>query len=245
LLKTLEMHVRLDDADRAAVRALSLRLRSLDASAYLLREGQVATHCAILLSGFAFRHKLTGDGARQITAIHIAGEPPDFQNLFLAVSDHNIQLLTRAEIAVVPRAELEALILSRPNIARAILTHVLVEASIYREWIVNVGRRDSRAALSHLLCELVVRLNARGLLDGLSFNLPLTQEQFADALGVTSVHVNRMVRTLEIEGLITRNGRRLTISNWPALQEAGDFNARYLHLGEVGSDGPVGTGRAA
>jgi CRP-like cAMP-binding protein len=197
-----------------------------------VREGEQPDACGVLVSGFAYRQKLTSDGARQILALHIPGEPLDFQNLFLDEADHNVQMLTRGEMAVIPREELQTLARSRSAIGHAILVTILVEASIFREWIVNVGRRDARTRLAHVLCEFGARLEAQGLAEDYGYQLPMTQEQLADVLGLTPVHVNRTIKSLEAEGLIARKGRNISFPNWHKLQEAGDFNNRYLHLNQ-------------
>jgi len=207
-----------------------VRVRKLDSGSYLIREGDVPTHCAVLVDGFAIRQKLTGGGARQIMAFCIPGDAIDLQNMFLDVSDHSVQLLTRATVADIPRDALQALVLSRPAVGEAVILLALVEASILREWVVNVGRRDARARIAHVLCEFAVRLERRGLSDGDGFELPMTQEQLADTTGLTPVHVNRVLKGLEAEGLISRQRRNVQFANWRALQDAGDFSRRYLHI---------------
>jgi len=230
LLRKLETHSALCDADREAVLALPYTLRTLEPHAYTIREGDRPEGCAVLLSGFAYRQKLTSNGGRQIVALHIPGEALDFQHLFLDVADHNVQMLTRGEVAIVPREELQALARSRAPISHAILVTILVEASIFREWVVNVGRRDARSRLAHLLCEFALRLEAQGLSDQYGYELPMTQDQLADVLGLTPVHVNRTIKSLEADGLITRKGRSISFPDWPRMQDVGDFNRRYLHL---------------
>jgi CRP-like cAMP-binding protein len=230
LLKKLATHSSLEQEDREAILALPYTRRTLEAHAYTLREGETPEACSILLTGFAYRQKLTSDGGRQILALHIPGEALDFQNLFLDESDHNVQMLTRGEVAVVPRDELQALARSRSGVSHAILTSILVEAAIFREWIVNVGRRDSRTRLAHVLCEFALRLEAQGLAEDYGYELPMTQEQLADVLGLTPVHVNRTIKALEAEGLITRKGRSVSFPDWELMRSIGDFNQRYLHL---------------
>jgi CRP-like cAMP-binding protein len=115
-------------------------------------------------------------------------------------------------------------------VGHAILVKILVEASIFREWVLNVGRRDAKTRVSHLLCELAVRLDAEGLADHYSYELPMTQEQLADAVGLTPVHVNRTLKALEAEGLIVRSKKSVSFPDLMRLRSAGDFNQRYLHL---------------
>ena len=229
LVRKLETHSSLSDEDRKAVLALPCKVSQLDPQAYTIREGMRPDACSILLSGFAFRQKLTSDGARQIVALHIPGDPLDFQHLFLDEADHNVQMLTRGTVAFVPREPLQALARSRAAIGQAILVAILIEASIYREWIVNVGRRDARTRLAHLFCEFAARLDKQGLAGEYGYDLPMTQEQIGDAVGLTPVHVNRMTRSLEMEGLIVRKGRTINFPDLKRLRAVADFNPRYLH----------------
>jgi CRP-like cAMP-binding protein len=233
LLRKIERNAPLDDADRRAVLGLPYTLRTLEPGSYTVRDGEPPTHCTVLVSGFAFRQKLTGDGLRQIVAIALPGEAMDFQSLFLGVADHNVQMLTRGEVAFIARNHLEALVESRPHLARAILVMTLIDASIFREWVLNVGRRNARSRIAHVLCEFAVRLEEQGLADHYGYELPMTQEQLADATGLTPVHVNRTLKALQADGLITRTRRQINFPDWKRLREAGDFNQRYLHLDQL------------
>jgi CRP-like cAMP-binding protein len=230
MLRNLELRSKLSAEDRQAILSLPYKVRTLEPSTYIIREADPPTSCGVLVSGFAYLQKLTGDGSRQIVALHIPGDSVDFQNLFLDVADHSVQMLTRGEVAFINRNDLQDLARSRTGIGHAILVKLLVEASVFREWVLNVGRRDARVAMAHLLCEFAVRLEAEGLAEEYRYELPMTQEQLADALGLTPVHVNRTLKALEAEGLITRNKRMVSFPNWQKLREAGDFNQRYLHL---------------
>ena len=230
MLRNLELRSTLSAEDRKAVLALPYTLRTLEPATYTVREADPPNTCGVLVSGFAYRQKMTGEGARQIVALHIPGDALDFQSLFLDVADHSVQMLTRGEVAFVSRADLQELARSRAGIGHAILVKILVEASIFREWVLNVGRREARTRMAHVLCEFAVRLEAEGLADEYRYELPMTQEQLADALGLTPVHVNRTLKALEGEGLLTRNKRMVSFPDWRRMREAGDFNQRYLHL---------------
>lgn len=230
LVRKLERHTPFPDEDRRAILDLPYTIQTLEPHSYTVREGDRPSGCGVLVSGFAYRHKLTGEGARQIVSLHIPGEPLDFQHLFLDVADHNIQTLTRATIAVTPREPLQQLARSRAAVGHAILVNILVDASIFREWTLNVGRRDAPTRLGHLLCEFAIRLEGQGLVPEYGYELPITQEQLADALGLTPVHVNRTLKLLENKGLISRERRRISFPNWKAMRDFADFNQRYLHL---------------
>ncbi len=239
LLEVLELRSPLSEEDRQAILALPYTLKSLAPGSYAVREGEPPTGCGVLVSGFAYRQKLTGDGGRQILSIHIPGEALDFQNIFLNVADHSVQMLTRGHVALIPRADIQRIARSSASIGHAILVQILVEASIFREWILNVGRRDAKSRLAHVLCELAVRLDASGLADDMGYHLPMTQAELADALGLTPVHLNRVIRSLEADGLISRSKRQLSFPDWERMRDLADFNDRYLHLAVQESLEPV------
>jgi CRP-like cAMP-binding protein len=197
--------------------------------AYLVREGQKTVECTLLLKGYAFRHKVIRNGGRQIISIHIQTEFVDLQNSLIEIADHNVQCLTPCEVAVVPRAALMKLADRSPGVRTAMWIETLLDASIFREWVVNVGRRDSRTRIAHLLCELAWRLENIGLSEGGIVDFPLTQEQLADATGLTPVHTNRTLQSLRREKLIRLDARSLTVLDWDKLREAGDFDELYLH----------------
>ena len=203
--------------------------RTFSRDSYLVREGEPPTHCQMLLSGFAYRQKLVSNGTRQIISIHIPGELVDAQNMLLPVADHNVQSLGRSEMAVFPISALTTLTAQRPAIGRAIWLDTLIDSSVFREWVVNVGRRSARARIAHLLCELILRMRSAGLTEEMSTEFPLTQEQLADATGLTAVHTNRTLQSLRKAGLITLSSGSLTVNDWGALAEVGDFSERYLH----------------
>jgi CRP-like cAMP-binding protein len=230
VVRRLETRGPLEDEDRAALRALPFTARTLEPAGYLVREGEPPEMCALLLSGFAYRHKVTGEGERQIMAVHMRGEFLDLQNSFLEVADHNVQALTRCEVGAVPVTALRQLAYDRPKVGRAMWIETLIDAAIFREWIVNVGRRDSISRISHLLCEFALRLEAAGLAQDHRYEMPMTQEQIADCTGLTPVHVNRVLKELGRLGLIERDKRAVAILEWDRLKHIGDFNTRYLHL---------------
>jgi CRP-like cAMP-binding protein len=229
LLRRWQRRVELSEEDKRALIGLPWVRREFGREAYIAREGEPTNVCTVLMQGFAFRQKLVSDGARQIISFHIPGEFLDIQNCMLEVADHNVQALSRCNVAVVPKDALIQLMNDRPNVRRAIWLDSLIDSSVFREWVVNVGRRDARTRIAHLLCELAGRLKASGVSDGSSHDFPLTQEQIADATGLTAVHTNRTLQALRKQGLISLSHSQLNILDWDALAEVGDFSERYLH----------------
>jgi CRP-like cAMP-binding protein len=231
LAERLAYRVNLTPQDRAAILELPVTLKTMERSHLIVRERELATHSSVMLSGYSIRSKLTATGLRQILAIHMKGEIVDLQNSMLAVADHSVQMLTPGRVGMIPREAIIQLTLARPKIGHAMWIDTLVDGSIFREWIMNVGRRDARTRLAHLLCEFSLRLKLAGLGGDSEYELPMTQEQLADATGLTPVHVNRTIKLLEKEGLIERSTpRSIQIGDWRKLAKVGDFDSNYLHL---------------
>lgn len=229
LVRKLGKRTALDDADRQAILNLPHITKSLTAATYIVREGDKPSHSCLLISGFAYRHKIVGDGGRQILSIHMPGDVVDLQNSLLGTADHNVQTFTQAEIALIPRDAIKEVAFAHPAVGMAMWYDTLVDGSIHREWTANVGRRDARTRIAHLLCEFGVRLDAAGIGSLCEYELPMTQEQLGDTLGLTSVHVNRTLMALDREGLTKRSKRAVHIRDWKQLAQVGDFNGQYLH----------------
>jgi CRP-like cAMP-binding protein len=220
-------------ADAEAIANLPHRTKRVERHGYVVRERERTTHSCVMLSGYAMRHKIVMGGSRQIVAVHMKGDLVDLQNSFLGVADHSVQALTDSEVAFIPREAVKQLAFERPNVGMAMWHDTLVDGSIFREWIANVGRRDAHARIAHLLCEFSLRLKVAGLGKETDYELPMSQEQLADCVGLTPVHVNRTLKLLEAENLITRESSRgISIGDWKKLAEAGDFDSNYLHLRE-------------
>ena len=233
MVQRLSYLVQLDAADKAALLALPHSMKTLEPHHYIVREGDQATHSCVMLSGFSVRHKIVGGGFRQIVAIHMHGDMVDLQNSLLGTADHSVQMLTAGKVGLIPREEVIRIAFERPAIGRAMWLDTLIDASISREWIANVGRRDARTRVAHVLCEFALRLKIAGLGEHTDYQLPMTQEQLGDATGLTAVHINRTLKALEADGLIARMApRSITIGDWKKLAETGDFNSGYLHLQE-------------
>jgi CRP-like cAMP-binding protein len=233
LLRKLQYWKTFDPSDQAAILGLPHVLKRLEQNSYIVREFDRAEYSCVILSGFAMRHKIVAGGQRQILAIHMKGEAVDLQNSLLGTADHSVQMLSAGSIAMIPREEIQRIAFERPEVGRAMWLDTLVDGSIFREWLANIGRRDARTRIAHLLCELSLRLKVAGLGQHTSYEMPLTQEQIADATGLTPVHVNRSIKSLEADRLIERsNPRSITIGDWRKLADFGDFNSHYLHLHE-------------
>ncbi len=220
---------RLDDADQEHIRALPLAIRAVAADRDLVAEGARGGDCVMVLEGIACRQRVLSNGGRQILSFHILGDILDLQMIHLGIMDHSLAAVTAGRIGVIPRSALQDLIRRRPAVADALWRDTLIEAAVTREWLTSVGRRSAYQRIAHLLCELFVRFGTVGLAEPGGYDLPLTQSQIGDALGLTAVHVNRVLQELRKHAIIASQGRFLQILDWRALQRAGDFDPAYLH----------------
>jgi CRP-like cAMP-binding protein len=230
LVRKLQAIYTLGADDVAAIGELPLRFREVTENTDLVREGDQPHECCLLVDGFVCRYKVLGQGQRQIFSFHIAGDIPDLQSLHIGTMDHSLGALTPCRVAYISHAAMTRLIRAQPNLAAAFWRDTLIDAAVFREWLAGVGRRSAYERIAHLVCEIFVRLRSVGLTDGLEFKLPITQGEIADSLGLTPVHVNRVLQQLRAEGLIATRGARWSVGDWERLQEVGDFDPAYLHL---------------
>jgi CRP-like cAMP-binding protein len=227
----------LSDDDRTAILALPFSTRTVAAREYIIREGDEVDQSCLLQSGFAARHKIVANGARQIVSVHMTGDMVNLQNSLLRLADHSVEALTKAVVSFIPGAAIIDLAAARPAVALAMWMDTLIDGSIFREWVANVGRRDAATRTAHVLCEFGLRQEWSGLGSRGRFELPMTQQELADALGLTPVHVNRTLMALEAADLIHRDRRAVTIADWDRLCAAGDFDPAYLHVVDPETEG--------
>lgn len=225
----------LSDEEEDAVLELCRETRSVQRGRDIISEGDKPDHVHVMMDGWAARYSVVEDGARQITAFLLPGDFCDLHVTILGEMDHGIVALTPAKVAYVPHTVMQDLPVERPELARALWWATLVDEAVLRSWIVNIGRRDAAQRVAHLFCELHARLKLVGLADEDHFDLPLTQEVLADALGLTPVHINRTLQRLRSEDLILLKGGELTILDIGALRKLAGFDPNYLHRGRLAS----------
>lgn len=219
----------LSDSDVQALVALCQDARTVPARRDLISEGEAPDHIHIMLDGWAARYKVLKNGSRQISAFVIPGDICDLHVTILSQMDHGIIALTRARVAHVPHQVMEDLPINRPELGRALWRSTLIDEAVLRAWIVNIGRRSASARIAHLFCELHARLSIVGLVTDGRFDLPLTQEVIADAVGLTAVHVNRTLQKLREQGAITLSKGKLTIEGVAKLRRYSGWDGSYLH----------------
>jgi len=229
----LRQYSELPPDDEAHLDALIAEPQHYEAKADIISEGEKPTHIHVVVSGFACRYKLLADGRRQITAYLVPGDMCDLYVFLLKEMDHSVAALESSRVAAVPRDAILRISDERPRLARALWWATLVDEAVLRQWVVNVGRRTAYERVAHVLWELFLRMRVIGAVNGQSFDLPLTQQEIADTLGLSIVHVNRTLQRLREEGILRSSGRRLTVLDAHRLKAISGFDPTYLHMKDV------------
>jgi CRP-like cAMP-binding protein len=231
LLRKLERYVTLPRSAQAGLEQLAaVECRHLAPREDVFRAGDAPRHVNLILEGWACRYVLLEHGRRQISAILLPGDLCDLHMSVLKAADHSVGALTAMRVVQIAPDRLKELAGAHPELDAALAWNALVEESIARAWIASIGQRSATERLAHLFCELFTRLEAVGLVDGDSCAFPLTQEQLADAVGISTVHVNRSLMDLRSLGLITLKEKTLTILDREALMRLAMFDPSYLHF---------------
>lgn len=231
LVRKLEAFGRLTAAERDILERISAPSHLVGARIDLIREGDPPDGVVLIMEGIACRQKHRANGSRQITAYLVPGDACDLDVALLSRMDHTITTLSTCRVVRIPSDVVSRLMAEHPAIAKTLRMATLVDEATLREWLVNVGCRSAIERIAHLFCELLVRLQVVGLASEDSYELPVTQLDLADTVGLSNVHVNRSLQELRRQGVIELKGRTLKILDRHRLKTIAEFNARYLHLG--------------
>lgn len=199
----------------------------------IVREHQLAEQSNLLIEGWACRYITLSDGRRQIVALHLPGDFVDLHSFPLRVMDHSVATMTPCRVAIAPHIRLRKVTETQPHLTRLLWLSTMIDAAIHRQWLAGSGARSSLEHAAHLICELYVRLGVTGLTDGARFPLPITQVELADALGISTVHANRVVQDLKLQSLIAWRGKEAEILDWDRLQQVAEWDPTYLNLEDI------------
>ena len=219
----------LNEADVAALASATSRARRVSVRKDLIREGDRPGPVFVMLDGWAFRYKILPNGTRQVLAYLMPGDACDLHVGLLAEMDHSIQTIGPALVATIDRAQMDEIMDRHRNIARAMYLAQLVDEGTMRAWITSMGRRSSIERVAHLMCELYLRARNIGLTNKPEFTLPLSQLLLADSLGMTPVHLNRVLKELRVTGAMTLQRGSLHIVSPDELIRIAGFDENYLH----------------
>ncbi|MCJ2030133.1 Crp/Fnr family transcriptional regulator [Methylobacterium sp. J-043] len=229
LVRKLENFIRLTSEEKQALEKIAQPTRRLGPREDVVRDGDRPRHVNVVLEGWACRYKQLEDGRRQVISIFLPGDLCDPHVFVLRKMDHSLGTLTSVVLAEISEAAIREISVQFPRVAEALWWEMLVTSAIQREWTVSLGQRLATERLGHLFCELFLRLRAVGMTSDTSCEFPITQADLGDAMGLSTVHINRTLKELRAEGLIRLRGRQLTIPDFPALQAASLFDPSYLH----------------
>ena len=230
LLKKLRVRDEVSDHEASVLRNSIGEIQTVKAGQILVRNGESVSRSTLLVDGIVARFKDLSDGQRQIMEIHLRGDFVDLHGFLLKRLDHNVGALSAVTVAYVPHEALARITAEEPHLSRMLWLSTLMDASIQREHIMSMGRRGAQARIGHLMCEICIRLEIIGLAKQHVFSLPLTQIDLADATGLTAIHVNRMLRQLREQKLLTFRQGQVQIHDWERLQALSEFDPTYLHL---------------
>lgn len=212
-----------------ALRGLPTQIRSYGTYSDVIREGDRPTHCCFVEAGLVSRYKMLRSGARQIVSFHVPGDMINLQSALVMISDYGVRTHIPTKLVMIARGDILEIAADYPEIGRAFWFDTLLDSAIDREWTVSLGRRNARERTAHLLLELAARFEAAGMVNDSTFELPVSQNDLADALGITPVHMNRTIQWLRGEGLIRTHMHAVTVENWKAMEELAGFDPTYLH----------------
>jgi CRP-like cAMP-binding protein len=230
LLLKLQKRDRLSSDEQDVLETIRSSTQTLKPGDEIVREGDRPSFSCLMLQGWSARTKFLSGGRRAISALHLAGDFVDLHSFLLRPMDHSVVALTPCKIGVVPHDRLKVVTERHSHLTRLLWLDTLVDAAIHREWIAGLARRSAANRLAHLFCELLLRSEAVGRVDELSYDLPLTQGVLADVLGLSTVHVNRSLQELRQDQLISLQRTKLRILDWDRLTELADFDPAYLNL---------------
>ena len=229
LTRKLERLTPFDREDRALLDAIVTAPRTIRDHDDIIREGDSPEDVHLITSGLACRHKILPDGSRQIFAYLLPGDLCDFHVFILDAMDHTISTLSPCTVVDIPRASILRLT-ERPAIARALWWSTLVDEGTLREALVNMGRRRAEERVAHFMCELLARLEVVGLVNDDAFELPITQAELGDTMGLSTVHINRVLQHLRGQKLIAFSQGSMKVLDVDRLRRFSGFNPNYLHL---------------
>jgi CRP-like cAMP-binding protein len=231
LIRKLANFAPLTEQDEKVLEGVGSSNEVFTAGSVIIGEGELPRSVFVLTEGLACRYRDMPDGRRQIMTFLLPGDLCDVHVFLIKAMDHSIAALSPVRLAAIPRETVLDLLFNRPRIAAALWWSSLQEEAILRERIVALGRRNAHGRIAYLLCEILWRYQAVGLELDQVVKLPLSQIDLADTLGLTPVHVNRVLMQLRHSGLVTLSNRVLTILDLPGLQAMAGFDSSYLHLG--------------
>lgn len=230
MLMKLRARDEVSEPEERVLRALVSEIRHVPADTVIVRADVDLTECNLLVHGVTCRYKDLASGERQISELHVPGDFVDLHSFPLKKLDHNVLALVPSRIAIVPHERVLEITREHPHLTRLLWFSTTLDAAIHREWVLSLGRRTAMARVAHLFCELHVRFAIVGLADDSGFDLPLTQQDLAECMGMTAVHLNRVLGALKAEGSVSFQRRRVRFHDLERVRALAEFTPEYLFV---------------
>lgn len=229
-LRKIRFRDHLGAEEEAALAATLCAPIKLPANHTFVHAGEELGYSTLLLDGLMARYKDLRDGQRQITHLHVAGDFADLHSFTLKHLDHAVMTLTPCRVVRASHEGIRQITERLPHLTRVLWFLTTLDACIHREWELSLGRRTALQRTAHLFCELQTRLSIVGLATERGYDLPITQGTLAECLGLTPVHVNRVLRELREAGAVEFRSGRVAIGDLDRLRASAEFNPAYLYL---------------
>ena len=223
----------LSGEEQEAILRLNCRATQVRARTDIVSPGETVDHACLVAQGLVARFDQMLDGDRQITSFYIPGDMADLHSVVSPAAAWGITALSPATVVRVPHKELLEVARAYSAIMLAFWRDTVADGSVLAKWVGNLGRQDARARLAHVLCEIGIRMELAGLGTRTAFELDATQDQLADALGLTAVHVNRTLQRLRAERAVMTRGHVVEVLDWPRLADIAEFDPDFLLLGKT------------
>jgi CRP-like cAMP-binding protein len=230
IIKRLEQIGSLSGEDKEALLSISGATRDLKQGEDILNHGEHPTQAVVVLSGMLHRYTISPQGRRQIHSFYLPCDTPSLESLPMEVMDNSLAATAPSQVGLISHSELNRVMSARPNVLTLIWRETLVQGAIIREWLMRNSQMLAHVQMAHFFCEIMTRAKAAGVARGDTCDLPITQEDLADALGMSNVHVNRTLTILRAGGLVEFRRGLLTVPDWEKLVEIAEFDPSYLHL---------------
>jgi CRP-like cAMP-binding protein len=225
----LQQRSALTQEEQAAILSLRNRPDQIAARHDIINPGETTDHACLVADGLVARFDQMRDGRRQIVAFYLPGDMCDLQSVAVQTSGWGLEAMATSTVLFIPHADICALVEANITIAMAFWRDSVADASILAKWVGNLGRRQALSRVAHLICELGTRMEIAGLGSRNQFRLKATQNQLADATGLTPVHLNRTLQALKPHGLLVRGGTA-RVADFAQLAAVAEFDPAYLLL---------------
>ena len=234
LARKLGAFVALTEPELAILEVFHQRRRSFESGMDLVRQGQLGHIAYILAVGWVCSYKLLPKGTRQIVDFQVPGDFLGLRSVLLRTSDHNAEAITQVEVSEVSANDLIDTFASTPRLGTAVLWAASRDEAMVVEHLIDVGRRKALERTAHFLLELGARLKLVGLGSKEGYACPLSQYLLADALGLSAIHINRILRQLREAGLLTFRSGQVIFDDFERTVKMAEFDTAYLD-----QDGPL------